>query len=212
MINLVIVGAGGFGLEVATYAQDITRAGQTSFAVQGFIDDVQPIGSLHGGFPVLGPTDMDPAPEAFYILAVGAPEGRAKLAAKLSAKGVRWAKIIHPLAYVASSAKLEEGIVIAPFAFVGPEALIEAHAVLNIHATVGHESRLGPASVLAPYGCLHGRTTVKNGVFVGSHAVVTAGVTLHSGCTLAAGAVAYNDIPSGVTALGNPARFRNAAD
>jgi sugar O-acyltransferase (sialic acid O-acetyltransferase NeuD family) len=208
MINLVIVGAGGFGLEVASYAQDVTRAGHVSFAIQGFMDDTKPVGSMHGALPVLGGTDMELLPDAFYILAVGSPEGRLKLAEKLGRKGARWAKIIHPLSYVAPSAQLAEGVVIAPFAFVGPEAQIDAHALINIHTTVGHETRLGEASVLAPYSGLMGRVQVQRGVFLGAQAIVTPGLTLHEGCTLAAGSVAYTDIPARANALGNPARYR----
>lgn len=208
MINLVIVGAGGFGLEVATYAQDITRAGHTVFAVQGFLDDTKPAGFMHGALPILGPTDMDLLPDTFYVIAVGAPQGRLLLHEKLAAKGARWAKIIHPLAYIAPTAKLQDGVVIAPFAFVGPEAIVEEHAAINIHASVGHEATLGACSVLAPYACLHGRTQTETGVFLGGHAIVTAGLKIEAGSVLAAGAVAYTNIPAGVTAIGNPARYR----
>lgn len=44
--------------------------------------------------------------------------------------------------------------------------------------------------------------------FLGAHATVTKDVIVGPHAKLAAGAVAYNDIPESANALGNPARFR----
>lgn len=208
MTGLVIVGAGGFGLEVAAYAEDSARAGLSPYVPAGFLDDTKPVGTMHAGLPVLGGTDSEPAPDTLYVLAVGNPMGRADLAAKLDAKGVRWARIVHPSAYVAAPTRLSDGVVIAPFAFVAPVATLRPHAVLNVHSSVGHEAYLGAYSVLSPYAGLMGRAIVEDKVLLGAHATVMAGVTVREGATLAAGAIAYNEIPAGVTAMGNPAKWR----
>ena len=70
MKRLIIIGAGGFGLEVAAYARDMAM-----FEIAGFLDDTKP-GQKHAGYPILGPTTSSIDRGAFYVIAVGSPEGR----------------------------------------------------------------------------------------------------------------------------------------
>lgn len=210
MLSLIIVGAGGFGLEVAAYAEDMTKSGNAAVKVQGFLDDVKAPGTVHGGYPVLGGTDGPIDPQALYVIAVGAPQGRKKLAEKLIARQARFATIIHPSAYVGANACIGEGAILAPFTFVGPEGKVGPHALLNIYASVGHEAVLGPYSALAPYAGLHGQAATEEGVFLGAQSNLTAGINMGAFAKLAAGAIAYTDIPAAATALGNPAKFRSS--
>lgn len=208
MTSLIIVGAGGFGLEVAAYAQDCVSAGCAAFAPKGFLDDTKPVGTLHHGLPVLGGTASTLDPEALYVIAVGDCLHRRTLCEKLSAKGARFATLIHPSAYVASTSHIAEGCVLAPFAFAGPASRIGAQCILNIYASVAHDSTLGAWCTLSPYAGTHGGSVLGEAVFMGAHATVTNGVSVGNEAKIAAGAVAYNDIPEGTIAMGNPARFR----
>ena len=123
--------------------------------------------------------------------------------------GARFATIIHPQSYVAASAAIGTGTIIAPFAFVGPEARIGNHCVLNTHVSAGHESTMSDGCVLSPAASLHGGARLETGVFLGSHACVLR-VTIGPKARIAAGAVAYGDVPGGAFALGNPAAFKAA--
>jgi len=210
MTNLIIIGAGGFGLEVAAYAEDLTRSGKTPFNLLGFLDDIKPANSRHVGIPVLGDTDQAVDPHAEYIIAVGSCEGRKILADKFSSRGARFITLIHPLSYIAPYATIGAGTIIAPFAFVGAAGHIAEHCVLNAHSSMGHESRSGDCSILAPFATLHGKARLGKGVFVGSHAVVTAGKSIDDGAKIAAGAVVYNSVPAYSLAMGNPAAFRKS--
>lgn len=208
MKNLIIVGAGGFGLEVAAYAEDITRAGRDAFQVLGFLDDTKAVGTFHARYPVLGDTHAAPVAEAVYVLAVGAPEGRAALAEKLGRKAAQFVSLIHPAAYVSDTATLGIGAVLAPFSLVGPATFIGDHALFNVYATAGHEARLGNACVLSPYASVHGEAQIGDKVFIGGHGFVTARVKVGDNAKIAAGAIVYTDVPSGALAIGNPAAFR----
>ncbi len=203
MNNLVIVGAGGFGLEVAAYAGNIG-----TFSIKGFLDDGKPVGTKHGGFPVLGPTDAPVDPDALYVIALGHPPARRALAEKLEAKGARFATLIHPTASIAASASFGDGCLFAPFSFVGPEAKIGKNCLLNIYASAGHECAIGDHCALAPYAGTHASSVLEEAVFLAAHAVVTNGVRIGANAKLAAGAIAYTDVPPNTSALGNPARIR----
>lgn len=206
MTNLIIVGAGGFALEVAAYAEDIAAAG-TALTIKGFLDDTKAPGAFHAGYPILGPTDAALDPDALYIIALGHSKHRTTLTAKLSAKGARWARLIHPLAYVAASATLGAGCIVAPFAFIGPAAQLADQIVVNVHATIGHEARLGACTVLSPYANINGAAQLAEGIFVGSNATIINGIKIGARSKISAGAVVFNDVPPDMLALGNPARY-----
>ena len=210
MKNLIIVGAGGFGLEVSAYAQDISRNGDAAFTLKGFLDDTKTVGERIDGFPVLGTSNAAIDKDAFYIIAIGAPEGRAKLAAKLTQQGACFTNLLHPSAYIAHQTRLGTGIIAAPFAFIGAKAAIADHCLLNIHSSVGHEAIIGACSVLSPYADMSGGVVLEEGVFLGAHACIMPRQRIGRNSKIAAGAVVYNDIPAEATAIGNPAACRPA--
>ena len=49
--------------------------------------------------------------------------------------------------------------------------------------------------------------TIESDVWVGHGAIIMHGVTLYSGCVVAAGAVVTKDVPSNSIVGGNPAKF-----
>ncbi|MBC7906123.1 MAG: NeuD/PglB/VioB family sugar acetyltransferase [Rhodospirillaceae bacterium] len=209
IVQLLIVGAGGFGREVAAYAAEAHAAGLLAFPPTGFLDDGAP--DLHGcPLPVLGTIrDHQPRDGQRLILAIGDPAARARLAAQLSARGARFATLVHPRAYVAGNAVLGQGCIIAPFASVAPHAVLAEHVLVNTHAAIGHDCRLGEASTLSPHTVLNGWVRLDREVLLGSGAVVTPHAAIGARSRIAAAAVVYGDIGPDMLALGNPARCRS---
>jgi sugar O-acyltransferase (sialic acid O-acetyltransferase NeuD family) len=208
MTSLILLGAGGFGLELLTYAQDCIKAGTLSCTIKGFLDDTKPVGTQHGGAPVLGPTDTRLDKEALYMIAIGTPPGRKALANKVWAQGGKLATLIHPRAYAAATAHIGDGSILAPFSFAGPECVIGENVMLNLYASVAHESHVGQHSVLSPYAGTQARAKLADCVFCGAHTAITYGVTVGNGTKIAAGSVVYSDLAAGAEAFGNPARTR----
>lgn len=204
MIPLIIVGAGGFGLEIAAYIKDCGSL----FDPKGFLDDIKAVGERHGGLPVLGPTDQDIGREAQVLIAVGLPSARRLLAKKFEKKGATFATLVHPSSYVTSSSQIGEGCILAPFSFVGAEATAGNHVLLNLYASIAHECAVGDYSALAPYAGMHAGSKIGEGVFLAAQSTVTSGVRIGANAKLAAGSVAYSEIPPNAEAFGNPARTR----
>lgn len=188
--ELIIVGAGGLGREVHDIAH---AAGRT---VAGFLDDA--VGSIDDADPTAGE----------FIVAVGDPRSRVSLVRRLTARGCRFATVMHPTAVIGSRTEIGEGVVIAAFAYVGPDAHVGAHCVLNVHSLVGHDSRLGQFCVLSPFATVNGESSLEAGVFMGAHAVAGPRVTVGAGSKLSAGAVVCKDVAAGSLMVGNPARGR----
>jgi sugar O-acyltransferase (sialic acid O-acetyltransferase NeuD family) len=209
MKQLIVVGAGGLGREVFQYALDArSKAGETE--VLGFLDDNP---KALSGDPLEGKILGDTAsfrvePQHRFIIGVGDPATRQALAQQIAARGGRFATVVHPLAYVASTAGIAEGCILAPYVFVGAGARLGAHVVLNARASVGHDVVLAEHCVLSPHCVIGGSSTLGQGVFMGSSATVVPQRSIGSCSKISAGAVVLHDIPSGALAVGNPAKAR----
>ena len=207
MKRLIVVTAGGFGREVEAYARD------AGFEVAGFLHDTDRYpGSLDGlGLEdrVLGPVEgYEPRDDEVLAIGLGDIAPRLATAEALLARGARLATVVHPTAWVADTAILEPGVVIAPFAFVGPHARVGELSVLNTYASVGHDSVVGRCCVLAPYAVTNGRVTLQDEVFLATHATVTPRRTVGRRSVVSAGSVVLRDVPARSLAAGNPARSR----
>ncbi len=203
-MSLSIIGAGGFGREVLAYARDV------GLAIAGFIDDrANALDGFEVGARVIGGLEhVRPTDDDRFVIAIGDPVVRWRVAGALAARGARFATIVHPTAYVAPGAQLGAGAVLAPFTFVGPSARLGTHAVLNTYASIGHDANVGTCAVFSPYAVANGATSVGAGAFLGTHAAVVLGASLGAWAKLGAGATAVSDIEAGMLALGTPARGR----
>ena len=78
--------------------------------------------------------------------------------------------------------------------FVNPGTVIGANCTLRQGVTLGNRVEDGPCPVL------------EDNVELGAYAQVLGGVRLGTGCKVGAMSVVLRDVPSGATAVGNPAR------
>lgn len=186
--HLIIVGAGGFGLEVASYAEDIIRMRGVGFSIAGFLDDTKPRGTTHGTYPVLGNTEGELAPDALYVIALGRPQPRRAMVEKLRGRGAKFATLMHPAAYISSTAIIGLGSIIAPFASIGPQAILGAQVVINTHASIAHDAQVGDCSVVAQHAALDGFAELDANVFIGMHAVIGSRCKIAADSVVAAGA------------------------
>lgn len=206
MKDIVIVGAGGFGREVLQYLKDI----HGEDPVKGFLDDhlkdMEPA-SLEQ--KVIGRiSDYAPADDEFFVLAIGNPVLRFRLARELSDRGARFISVIHPLAYIASSAKLGKGCIVAPFATIGANAVLGEHVVLTFYSSVAHDAVVGDATALSPHSVANGGARLGTASFLGTAAIVNPTRNVGDFAKVAAGSVVYRDVPPKSLASGNPARSR----
>ncbi|MCU1473943.1 glycosyltransferase [Amnibacterium sp.] len=78
---------------------------------------------------------------------------------------------------------------------VNDHARIGRGVTLRNGVTIGHREEGGPSPV------------IEDGVVLGAGAIVLGGVTIGAGARIGAGAVVLHDVPTGRTAVGNPARL-----
>lgn len=203
--QVVIIGAGGFSRELLQYITD-----HGGFTVRGFLDDRDPVDlRVPEGYHVIGSIrDYVPSSDETFVLAVGEPVQRAKIAMQFQSRGAQFETVVHPRAYVASTATIGAGSVIAPFASVGAMANVGALAQVHFYASVAHDAVVGSYSALSPYSVVNGGGRLGEGVFLGTRATVNPLKSVGDYSKVAAGAVVYQDVPSGALAAGNPAKSR----
>jgi sugar O-acyltransferase (sialic acid O-acetyltransferase NeuD family) len=209
MIDLIIVGAGGFGREVLQYASDACADG-VGYRIKGFLDDNSAgLAAFATSVGIVGSVaEYEIQPQDRFIIAIGTPDVRRAVADRLTARGAQFLTIIHPRAYVAPTASLGAGCVICPFAFVGPYAKLGQHVALNTYASAGHDSSIGDCSVLSPYAVVNGHVVLEEQVFLGTHATVSVGKRVGRRAQISAGAVASRNVEARALAAGNPAKSR----
>lgn len=206
-MDVIIVGASGFGREIFQYAQDAHKSTPT-VNIKGFLDD-DPAASIGTamGVGIVGDTFTYSIRENDrFIISLGDPGLRRALAERLARRGGRFISIIHPTAYVAPTARLGHGCVIGPFANVGSYAHLANHVLLNLHSAAGHDTRIGAFCVFSPFSVANGGSQLEEGTFLGTHAAVMPNVRVDAGSKVAAGAVVYRDVPQQSLATGNPAK------
>lgn len=208
--KVLIVGAGGLGREVHQYALDTLD--EYAFEILGYLDDAPDrLGrqSVTLALPVVGGVRSHaPLPNHRYLMAIGDPGTRARVTKELLSKGATFLTITHPLSYVATSAKVGDGCIIAPFATVGAGAILEPFCQIHFYASAAHDTHVGPFASLSPYAVANGQSSIGECVFLGTRATINPAKKVGAYAKVTAGSVVYRDVPERSIADGNPAKPR----
>jgi sugar O-acyltransferase (sialic acid O-acetyltransferase NeuD family) len=204
---VVVYGSGGHGKVVA----DAVLA-TPGWELVGFLDDRAQAGTRLLGCEVLGGGDLLAdlaAQETSVALGVGANAARQQVFERCVAAGIAVVTVVHPSATVSPSATLGPGVVVLAQAAVNPDAALGDGALVNTSAVVEHDCRIGAFAHLSPRAALGGAAQVGARAHLGLGAVVLPGISVGADSVVGAGAVVVRDLPSGITAVGVPARIRS---
>ncbi len=80
--------------------------------------------------------------------------------------------IVHPSAYVASSAIIGAGCFLAPQCVVAVNATVGDHCLVHFHSSIGHHAVMGRHCAILPGARISGEVRLGDGVLVGSNAFV----------------------------------------
>lgn len=204
---VLIFGAGSLGITALDLFQ------RNNVVVYGLLDDNKDLhGKEFGSVSVLGETDDDgflkligQKCEAF--IAISDARVRKRLVKMLNERRkVQPVNAIHDTAIVSTMATIGHGNLIAaravvnPYAEVGQHCVIQAGAVIESQATIGDYVQIGTGSVI------NSNVTIEDGAFIGTGAVVIAGIIIGKNARIGAGSVVVENVETGTTVFGNPAK------
>jgi sugar O-acyltransferase (sialic acid O-acetyltransferase NeuD family) len=205
--RVVIVGAGGFGREVLEWAR--AAWGDAAGRIAGFLSADADRLHGHDAPPLLGdPAAFAPQPGDGFLLAIGVPLVRRRVAEALLARGAVFLSLVHPTAIVAATATIGVGSILCPYAIVSDSCRLGRFALLNYHASLGHDASAGDFAVFSPYASLAGGARVDDDVFLGMHATVGPGRRLGERTKVSANSCALVDVPADSLVHGVPGRVQ----
>ena len=206
MLDVIIVGAGGFAREIVPWLWECFSPDE--IRLKGFLARNQhELRNFELGASVIGdPESYMPHKNDRFILAIGDIDARRRTVEALTQHGASFLTVIHPTAVVAKSAVIGEGAVLYPFVTVSNGANLADFVHLSLYASAGHDSNVGRFCLLSPYATLNGFAVLKEEVFMGSHSVVGPGHTVERESRISANTSVLHDISALSFVHGVPGR------
>ncbi len=202
---LGIYGFGGHGIELEELAKVINLK-EHRWEKIIFIDDTPEKVDNKKVFPFAATVSQYNTDEIEFVIGVGEPVSRELVYNKVKELDYTCAILIHPSAFVASNAQIEEGTVICYNAYISAEVCLKENTLVQPMAVVGHGCTVGKNSVISALVAMGGNSCVGNNSFIGMGVPVKHRTRIGNGTVIGIGSVVVRDIPDGVVALGNPAR------
>jgi acetyltransferase EpsM len=212
---LIIVCAGGFAADLASYIRAQRVVGEPMF-VRAFVDDHR-FESTYEGAPLLGGVEdlgaflaAHPDDMYAYVVAVGDNRTRAEVVRRverLGATNLTPGTVQHSSALVGHAVEIGHGTCLGPGSIVTTRVVIGNHSIVNTNSSVSHETALGSFVNVNPGASICGGVTIGEGCYIGAGATVVDGIQIGDWSVIEAGSVVIEDVPPHVTVTGSPARI-----
>ena len=202
MRDLIILGAGVHGAEMAEIAERASRAG-APWRLRGFVvpeSCAGLVGREINGHPVLGTREaLERYPDCCVV-----PDNEYKEPIELPRE--RIASLIDPSVFVSRTARIGAGCVIYPHGYVGLNASLGDFVFMLAGAVVNHDDVLEDRVVVCSGVTIAGSVHVEAGCYLGQACTVRQKLRVGRDSLVGMGAVVTKDIPPGAVMVGNPAR------
>jgi sugar O-acyltransferase (sialic acid O-acetyltransferase NeuD family) len=206
MEKTLLIGASGLAREVLA----LTRAG-SSHVVFGVLDDGwADMGETFAGVPVLGAIEraVDYI-DTKLLICVGAGTAREAIADRLALLGVgtnSYTTLIDPTVNNNGDCPIGSGSIVLAHVVLTADVSIGTHVVIMPSVTLTHGDVLDDFATIAAGATFGGDVRIGRGAYIGMNASVRQRAHVGDYGVLGMGAALLNDLPSGETWVGVPAR------
>lgn len=206
MKDIVIVGAGGFGREVAWLVEEINKV-KHEWNILGFVDDKKEILTKEiSGYQVLGDIEWLLSQELYVVIAIGDSKIKKEVANKLKGSKNKFPVLIHPSVIYSSKINFGEGSIICAGTILTVDIEIGKHVIINLDCTIGHDVSIGNYTTILPSVNVSGYVETKECVSIGTNSAIIQGMIIGENTIVGAGAIVVKDLPANCTAVGAPAK------
>ncbi|CAM3831517.1 acetyltransferase [Mesobacillus thioparans] len=206
MKDIVIIGAGGFGREVAWLIEEINKV-NTEWNLIGFVDDNEEIqGKEVNGYKVIGNIEWLKNQELFVVNAIGDPIIKKKIMVRIQESKNQFPVLVHPSVICSDRVSIGEGSIICAGNIITVDVTIGKHVIVNLDCTVGHDAVLEDYTTVLPSVNISGYVVAKECANIGTGSAIIQGVTVGENTIIGAGSIVVKDLPANCTAVGAPAK------
>lgn len=207
MKDLYIIGAGGFGREVAWLVERINQVNPT-WNLKGFIDDNESIwGSVEGEYPVLGGCEyLNSLNDVYAVCAVGSAKVRKIIIDKLKNDNVKFATLIDPSVLLSKRVEIGEGSIICAGTIITVDIKIGNHVIINLDCTIGHDGVIEDFVTIYPSVNISGMVKVGECTELGTGTQIIQGKKITANTIIGAGTVVVKDCVESGVYVGIPAK------
>lgn len=210
MKDIIIVCAGGFGIEIYDIIEDINKkaeeqGGGKVYNVLGFLSDVEvDLESEKVNSKIIGRIqDWYPKGGEVYALGISTPRDKETLAQLLKSRGAKFETIIAPSCKIGKNVSIGEGCIL------GTGTIGRGAQIGNFVNVMG--SMVGNKAIIGDYSTTTGYSNITNahigrGVFVGSHAVIMNEVKIEDDAFICANSLVLRRVKAGAKVFGSPAK------
>lgn len=207
MKNLIIIGAGGMGKQLWSFAQQCRGYG-SEYVIKGFIDDNRNALDGFEGYPPILDTinNYQPIKDDVFANSIGDINLKKKCISNILQRGGEFINLIHPLASISPNTKIGKGNVISARVGIGVESQIGDFCLIQSGAIIGHDVNIGNWVRIDCYCVLIAGVTVEDGVCIHTASVINHDITIGEGATVGAQSFVIRDVKNNTTVFGNPAK------
>lgn len=207
MKDLYIIGAGGFGREVAWIVERINSIKPT-WNLKGFIDDNETLwGSKEGEYHVFGGCEyLSTLEDVYAVCAVGSSNVRKKIIEKLKDTSVKFATLVDPSVLYSNSVKIGEGAIVCAGTIITVNMNIGDHVIVNLDCTIGHDAVIDDFVTIYPSVNVSGNVLIGECSELGTGTQIIQGKKVISNTIIGAGAIVVKDCIESGTYVGSPAK------
>ena len=206
--KIIIFGNGGFAREVQWLAETVGRS------VAAFVDrdDSPELGKTIHDIPVVTAEEARWSfPDAQFVVGVGDPKLRGKIAMAASGLGFVPASLIHPNVAMSKYVNIGEGTLICAGSILTCDIKIGKQVHINLDCTIGHDVVIGDYVTLSPGVHVSGNVTIGDFTTIGTGAAIINGAQDHpllvgDDVVIGSQACVTREVATGQTVVGVPAR------
>lgn len=207
MEKIIIIGAGGFALEVIDIIEAINSQNM-KYQIVGILDDIKNDFILRN-YHIIGKTNefLD-FKDCSFVVAIANPKIREKIYSNLVESKMKTPNLIHPNSEISKQVLIEENnaVIVNCYTQISATAQIGKAVIIDSHSYIGHETIIKSFVTIYPSVSISGKCVINDYAEIGLGSNIIQGLTVGRNSFIGAGSTVINNIEENKIAVGVPCK------